>query len=408
MPDRTLNLPGALLIVAALSHAPVMAQTSRTIVQLPGREHLGSAVNSPDIEIAPVISPDGTTLYFDRKYSFDNTGGTDDDDDIYYSTLGKDGTWSPAKNIGPPLNTPGSDVLFWIAPDGEAALVHNGGVVNGRMVGLAISRRKGGAWGAPMPITIDGLAGFSEVSDIYSACIAPDGSRLILALADSAQSDNLELFSCPALGSDYLRWGEPRSLGATINSIGSEWGPSMGMDNRTLYFVSEGRQGKGSSDIYMTRRIGEGWETWTEPVNLGDTVNTTGYEVAFSPSPDGTRAWIAAEAISRDDTYGKTDIFRVRIPSSLRPLPFGMIAGRLRAKSSGAQGLVRVVDAASGTEVGSTRSYSTGAFRFLLPSGVRYKITGWAAGYRESAAEVELKDAGDVEGVIVALRPEGR
>ena len=126
------------MLVAAACHIPALAQSVPEIVHLPGREHLGPAINTADIEIAPVISPDGKTLYFDRKYSFDNLGGTNDDDDIYYSTLGDDGLWSPAKNIGAPLNTMGSDVLFWIAPEGDVALVHNGGMINGRIVGLAI------------------------------------------------------------------------------------------------------------------------------------------------------------------------------------------------------------------------------------------------------------------------------
>lgn len=76
------------------------------------RENLGDKINTQYVEILPIISPDGKTLYFDRKYDKNNVGGEMDDDDIYYSELLPNGKWSECKNIGSPLNSVGSDVLF--------------------------------------------------------------------------------------------------------------------------------------------------------------------------------------------------------------------------------------------------------------------------------------------------------
>src|SRR4051794_26899902 len=60
------------------------------------RRNLGPAINSGSIEILPVVSPDEKTIYFDRKYSRGNVGGPQDEDDIYYSTIGPNGAWLPA------------------------------------------------------------------------------------------------------------------------------------------------------------------------------------------------------------------------------------------------------------------------------------------------------------------------
>jgi hypothetical protein len=71
------------------------------------RENLGPEVNSSSIEIVPLVSPNGRSLYFDRKFDSANVGGADDEDDIYVSTLDSSGRWSPARHIGAPLNTKG-------------------------------------------------------------------------------------------------------------------------------------------------------------------------------------------------------------------------------------------------------------------------------------------------------------
>ncbi|RKH76778.1 flagellar motor protein MotB, partial [Corallococcus praedator] len=57
------------------------------------KENLGKTVNSPGQEVAPVISPDGRTLYFTRNFNKANIGGADRQD-VWYSTLesGANGT----------------------------------------------------------------------------------------------------------------------------------------------------------------------------------------------------------------------------------------------------------------------------------------------------------------------------
>ncbi|WP_157564304.1 OmpA family protein [Hymenobacter ginkgonis] len=64
-------------------------------------------------DFAPVFAPDGTTLYFTsaRKASL---GGND----IFKATLGPNGRFSPAENLGETVNTVGNDNFPGVAPDG--------------------------------------------------------------------------------------------------------------------------------------------------------------------------------------------------------------------------------------------------------------------------------------------------
>lgn len=68
-------------------------------------QNLGKQVNSEAWDSQPNISADGRTIFFvsNRKGGF---GGTD----IYFSTLGEDGRWSKAQNLGPMINSPKNEV----------------------------------------------------------------------------------------------------------------------------------------------------------------------------------------------------------------------------------------------------------------------------------------------------------
>ena len=68
-------------------------------------------------------------------------------------------------------------------------------------------------------------------------------------------------------------WQEPKNLGPQINTKADEVAPYLHMDNRTLYFASEGLQGMGGFDIHYARRMND--TTWGKPVNIGYPINST-------------------------------------------------------------------------------------------------------------------------------------
>ncbi|HLL96047.1 MAG TPA: hypothetical protein VK404_13790, partial [Spirosoma sp.] len=93
------------------------------------KENLGKTVNTPGQEVAPVIAPDGRTLYFTRNFNKANIGGADRQD-VWYSTLepgtnGNPPNWSEAVNIGPPINNSGDNAISGMATDGRTAYLIN-------------------------------------------------------------------------------------------------------------------------------------------------------------------------------------------------------------------------------------------------------------------------------------------
>lgn len=74
--------------------------------------NLGPNINTPDgWESQPSLSGDGKTLYF-ASWRADSKGI-----DIYFSNRRSDGSWSQAKNIGPPINTEKHDKSPFIHSD---------------------------------------------------------------------------------------------------------------------------------------------------------------------------------------------------------------------------------------------------------------------------------------------------
>src|SRR3989454_8113909 len=78
-------------------------------------------------------------------------------------------------------------------------------------------------------------------------------------------------------------WSEPVNLGPTINTGFNEQGPNLSKDGLTLYFGSDRPGGVGSFDLWVARRACADCP-WDAPVNPGPVVNTTASETG----PGGT------------------------------------------------------------------------------------------------------------------------
>jgi WD40-like Beta Propeller Repeat len=78
-------------------------------------ENLGPMINSENLEFHPYIAPDESFMVFDAIGRDDGLGGND----LYISYCSEDGMWSPARNLGPVVNTEFSDMKPRMTIDGE-------------------------------------------------------------------------------------------------------------------------------------------------------------------------------------------------------------------------------------------------------------------------------------------------
>ncbi|MFB0553338.1 MAG: hypothetical protein ACETWQ_08490 [Phycisphaerae bacterium] len=100
-------------------------------------------------------------------------------------------------------------------------------------------------------------------------------------------------------------WEEPMNMGPTMNTPSNDAHPSISLDGLTLFFASNRPGGYGERDLWVTTRSATS-EPWSEPVNLGPTVNSSSDEVGPSISADGLELFFQS---GRSGGQGDWDIW---------------------------------------------------------------------------------------------------
>jgi outer membrane protein OmpA-like peptidoglycan-associated protein len=269
-------------------------------------EELNFLVNTPYKELGPMPTKDGKRLYFSRQGFPDNTGGVDDEDIWYCEFDEVTQSWTEAKNMGPPLNNASPNFITGIGRTGDTLLLGNVYGKKGKMkAGVSISIRVGDLWSFPAPVNV---AGDYNLSEKVGYDLSSDRTALIIAQEKADSKGGLDLyvaFRDPDAKYPYSAT-ESVSLGEMINSFGDETSPWLAYDNRTLYFSSNGHNGYGKLDVFMSKRLDNTWTNWSEPVNLGPGINSPYDDMSFNYNPKDRYAYF-----SRGVTPSNVDIYRI-------------------------------------------------------------------------------------------------
>ena len=93
---------------------------------------------------------------------------------------------------------------------------------------------------------------------------------------------------------DY--WSEPFNLGEVINTEFGERTPYLSLDKKKLYFSSNGHNGYGEQDVYVSDRLDmNNWNSWSKPRNLGNGVNGEYNDWGFKVYDNETKAMLSSE-----------------------------------------------------------------------------------------------------------------
>jgi OmpA-OmpF porin, OOP family len=354
-------------------------------------EALDKNVNSEYSEFNPLLSPDGKTLYFSRKNHPDNIGGSNDREDIWYSELDSSGHWELAKNMGPQFNNNGPNFINAIqavTPDGRSAvmLLGNQYLGNNKMrAGVSISSNVGGQWSKPIPLTIKNDYNFNEKANYF---LTNNRQTMILSVEREDTHGDRDLY-VTFMQPDSI-WSEPMNLGDVINSAGDESAPFLASDDKTLYFSSKGFSGYGESDIYVSRRLDDSWRNWTEPENLGPEINSPREDLFFNIPASSEYAYY-----SRGVGDSNTDIFRVKLPIVKSPDPWVTVKGKIVDATTGQPVDAKIVyeRLPDGKAMGiSQTNPQTGEYEIRLPAGHQYGIRAEAKDKISESQNLDLKN----------------
>jgi OOP family OmpA-OmpF porin len=335
-------------------------------------EALDENVNSEYAELNPLLSPDGKTLYFSRRNHPENTGGANDREDIWYSELDANGNWSLAKNMGPEFNNNDPNFINSIqsvTPDGRTAvmLLGNKYLPNGKMqAGVSISTNTGGAWSKPKPLKIENDYNFNEKANYF---LSNTRNVLIMSVEREDSYGDRDLYV--SFMKPDSSWTEPLNLGDVINTAAVESAPFLAADGKTLYFSSDGFSGYGGSDIYASTRLDDTWTNWSDPENLGPEINSPMEDLFFN-IPAASEYAYYSRGVSETDM----DIYRVKLPIQGSVDPWVVVKGKV-VDESGNPLQARIVyeRLEDGRELGVAESDpETGEYQIRVPGGQLYGV----------------------------------
>jgi tetratricopeptide (TPR) repeat protein len=172
-------------------------------------------------------------------------------------------------------------------------------------------------------------AEFLPVNSKYeetSAAMSPDKRYIILASKRPGGLGGIDLYLSKKLPNDS--WSEPRNLGPTINTEFDDDFPSFSPCGTKLYFASKGHKGMGGYDIFKTD-VDLANMTFSAPENMGFPINTPDDNKTISFTRSGRYAYIAD---LRKDGVGNLDIYKVIFHDI--PAPYIAYAGNVFDKDS--------------------------------------------------------------------------
>ncbi len=276
-------------------------------------ENLGPNVNSEYYDHLPMISPDGSRLYFTRKFAQQNMG-KEHNDDIYYSYIMTNGKFSKAENIGPPLNNENNNFICFISSDNNKLYTANKYIRNSyNYNGLSYStRQKSGEWSKPKSLDIPNLVNDNEFAHYH---VSLDEQTVLMAIQRPDSYGDMDLYVSQKYSDGS--WSAPKNLGPTINTVSAEGSVFLAADGKTMYFSSAGHPGFGSYDMYMTKRLDNTWTNWSKPLNLGDKINTDEMDIYYTIPASGDYAYFS----SGKTYFGLNDLYRIKLPREIRPEP---------------------------------------------------------------------------------------
>ncbi len=184
-------------------------------------------VNSPYNEGSPCLSKDGKTLYFARCNSPDSYG----DCDLFVSTMKEDSTWSKPQNLGVNINS-----VSW---DSHPSLSHKEDTLyfaSDRIGGFGLSdiyysvRTKDG-WSKALNIGPLINTRGSEVSPFFHHV------EEVLYFSSNGHTLNFGEFDIYKTTFHQTNWMEPQNIGPLVNGIGSEFYFTIDSESEDLFYA---------------------------------------------------------------------------------------------------------------------------------------------------------------------------
>ena len=339
--------------------------------------------NTVDNERFCYVSADGNTMYVSHHKGSEDTK-------VWISNFdGKN--WSNLTLFPAPINNKSSNTVISASSDKNTIYLMNTYNPDGSAKGggISVSKKTKDGWEVPKTIIVDNLVNKNKFASYF---FTSDNKILLIGVQPNiVDYDEQSLFV--SFIKDDGTYTEPKSLGPTINTSTKDFNPFLAPDSKTLYFSSTGRPGYGSADIWMSRRLDDTWQNWSEPLNLGRFINSTGFELNITLDAKGDYAYLASYDKTLVGYKGEGDIMKIELPKGAKPEPVVLVYGKVLHKNTNKPIAAKInyFDLTTGQEYGTANSdINTGEYSIVLPRGINYGFKSEAAGFVSISENLDL------------------
>ncbi|MBX2914981.1 MAG: OmpA family protein [Cyclobacteriaceae bacterium] len=317
---------------------------------------LSDSVNVFPMQYFPTVTADGMQLIFTARYG----GNRNDNEDLVVSTKRPNGEWGEPVSLSANINTVQREGASTISADGRHLIFT---VCGASGCDLYESRKTGNNWSKPknMGPNINSARWDAQPS------LSADGRELYFVSERAGGLGGYDIWYSQLTDKG---WSKAINAGPAINTPHDEISPYVHVNNRELYFVSNGLPGYGGYDIY---KIQKAEAAWGKPINMGKPLNDHHDQYSFIVSALGDQGYY-----SREESKNRSRLYRIVLPQQLVTSFSGNVVSGTVTDATSQQPiraqieLYNLVEKKSVSKVFSDSV--TGQYLIVLPGGAEYAL----------------------------------
>ena len=352
-----------------------------------------SDVNSDKSDFGAVLAQDNTIYFASARNTSRRNNGMNDEPylDIYKAIYNADGTISDATEVDN-LNTKWHDGPATITADGST-MYFGSESFNAKeyvkdksqhlkfgKIYLYKATKENDSWSNKTALPFN-----NEAYSVRNPSISKDGKTLYFSSDMPGGFGGEDLWKVSVDGDSY---GEPVNLGNKINTEGNESFPFIAEGN-VLYFASDARKGFGGFDVFSIDL-----DKGTEAKNVGAPVNTSKDDFSFAYDVTKKVAFFSSNRDGVDNIYVAIPVCNV----------YGLVVVKNAKTGAVIEGATVSVVNDKNDVVGTKQSASNGTANFGLDCYKAYSIQATRPGFENAIVAMNQSEGGDVN-IEVLMEP---
>ncbi len=353
-------------------------------------ENLGRDINTKISEYSPVFAVDNSDelYYVSFNVEEDDVIFVDENNTNFHTkifrTQKEERGWSKPTALGTDVNRPGVNVSHVsFSPDGRR-MFYTQATLSGNKISeskIYYSEGGDGGWGPGQEVqgvNGDWVAQHPMPGELF-------GREVLFFVSDMTGGyGGLDLYYATYEGEG--KYSDPVNLGDQINSPGDEVTPFY--RDGTLYYSSNGLPTIGGYDIFYSVWDGT---SWSQPENMTSAYNSSVDDYYFTLDTEGYAGYLTSNRPGGRSAHGRTccdDIYSFEIARLYADLAVGTITEADGKKEPLIGATVSLIDLTNNqpTVVKTLTNEEANRFDFALELEKSYKVVGVAEGYFPDSA----------------------